>query len=496
VRTAVLIVACAMVSAAASAAPPVPPDDPLSPANEPPPAEPPTAPTEPPGPAPAPASEPPAPLPALQAPAPAPVPHIAAAPPRPLLGFAVRGKSSVQPRTIGYLAHVAIGDLIGSDDLPRLEQALLSSELFTKVSVAIEPAPGDPSPGVVIAVTAEDKHSWIAAPTAFALPGNLAFGVGYVENDFRGLDQKFLLYGQIGTRTSLFFGTFLDPAYHGSKLTWRTDLYLFRRNIDEYANPPDDPRSFAIERSTKATYLGGGALIGWNFLWWLAADLRLRGAYVYFRDPRDAADQPIAKAPENDGWDFTLQAHLTVDHRHHRYGVTWGTYAQLDLEPSLPGIGYQYQLMQLRAYQSWRLFHEHELELRGRFDAGRHLPLHEDFSLGGVSDLRGYDVDQFRGDLRLVARAEYSIPLFKWRFLAFRALGFYDAGYIGFYNRRPGDRDYLLNQLGADYTRSDVGAGIRIYLNNIVLPLLGFDVGYGIEGHSPEIYFEVGLTDF
>jgi hypothetical protein len=29
-----------------------------------------------------------------------------------------------------------------------------------------------------------------------------------------------------------------------------------------------------------------------------------------------------------------------------------------------------------------------------------------------------------------------------------------------------------------------------------VLPLLGLDVGYGIEGKSPELYFEVGLTDF
>jgi hypothetical protein len=29
-----------------------------------------------------------------------------------------------------------------------------------------------------------------------------------------------------------------------------------------------------------------------------------------------------------------------------------------------------------------------------------------------------------------------------------------------------------------------------------VLPLLGLDVGYGIEGRRPEVYFEVGLTDF
>jgi hemolysin activation/secretion protein len=175
--------------------------------------------------------------------------------------------------------------------------------------------------------------------------------------------------------------------------------------------------------------------------------------------------------------------------------VTSGSYVQLDLEPTIPGIGYAYQFASLRAYHSWQLFEDHEFELRTQFNAGRNLPLHEDFTLGGTSDLRGYDVDQFRGDTRAVFRAEYSVPLFKWRFLAFRALAFYDAGYVGYFSRR-GDRDYLINQRGDGYTRNDVGGGFRIYLNNIVLPLLGFDVGYGIEGRSPQIYFEVGLTDF
>jgi outer membrane protein assembly factor BamA len=415
---------------------------------------------------------------------------------QPILRFEIRGDTKVKPQTLGYLSHTTIGDPIDASDIPRLEQALLSSELFKTVSVSLEPAPGDPSPGLIVVATVEDKHSWIVAPTVFALPGNLAFGVGYAENNFRGLDEKYLVYGQIGTRTSLFFGTFLDPAYHGTKLTWRTDLYAYRRNLNEYANPPGNPRSFDISRTTTSTYLGGGVLVGWNFLWWLVGDLRLRGAYVYFREPHDTNGQPLPP-PEKDGWDITLQAHLTIDHRYHRYGVTWGSYLQLDLEPSIPGLSsYSYQLFMLRAYHSWRIFGEHELELRGHFNVGRHLPAHEELTLGGVSDLRGYDVDQFRGDLRAVARAEYSVPLFKWRFLAFRALGFYDTGYVGFHTRRPTDRDYLPNQLGPGYTRNDLGAGLRVYLDNIVLPLLGFDLGYGLEGHSPEIYFEVGLTDF
>jgi outer membrane protein insertion porin family len=426
---------------------------------------------------------------------PAPSAPTVAASARPIVGFEVRGSSKLQPQTLAYLTHTAIGDPIGVADLPQLEQALLSSELFTSVAVSLEVASGTPSPGAIVVATVDDKHSWIIAPTAFALPGNLAFGLGYAENNFRGLNQKFLLYGQLGTRSSLFLGSFLDPSFRGSQLTWRTDLYLFQRTISEFANPPGDPRSSAIERTTQATYLGGGALIGWRFLWWLVGDVRLRGAYVYFRDSKDAAGQAIA-TPQHDGWDISLQTHLTLDHRHHRHGVTWGPYAQLTTDVAIPGLdSYGYQMVLLRAYQSWRLFDEHELQLRTGLGLGRQLPLHEELTLGGVSDLRGYDLDQFRGDARAMFRAEYSVPLFKVRFLAFRALAFYDTGYVGFHQRRT-DRDYLANQQGRGSWRNDVGGGLRVYLNNIVLPLLGLDFGYGLEGRSPEVYFEVGLTDF
>lgn len=467
-------------------------------------ADPPSTPASP---DPAPPSAPPAakldtaPLEAPASPAPAEPPApVVPGPRRPVVGFDVRGDSKVTPKTLGYLAHVELGDLVGDGDVARLQQALVSSELFKSVAVTLEDAapvaPGAASPGVIVVATAVDKHSWIAAPTVFALPGNKAFGVGFAENNFQGTAQKFLLYGQIGTKTSLLFATFLDPAFHGSKLTWRTDIYAFRRQIQEYLNPRDDPGSFAIERSTTATYLGGGALIGWNFLWWLVGDVRLRGAYVYFRDAQDEQGNALP-IPEKDGWDFTLQLHLTLDRRHHSYGVTWGPYAQLTLEPSVPVIdSYGYQIAALRAYYSWKFFQEHELEIRGGLSVGRHIPLHEELTIGGTPDLRGYDVDQFRGDTRAVARAEYSVPLFKYRFLAFRGIGFYDAGYAGFHARRTEDRDYLASQLGAGYGRSDVGLGLRVYLNNIVLPLLGLDFGWGIEARAPEIYFEVGLTDF
>jgi outer membrane protein insertion porin family len=408
--------------------------------------------------------------------------------PRRIVGFAVRGDTKLAESTAVTLSHFDLGDAITSRDIPRIEQAFLSSELFESVKITLEDAPG----GVLVVATLVDKHSWIIAPTLFLLPGNRAFGVGFAENNFQGKNQKTLIYGQLGTRESLFFGTFLDPSIDGTQINYRADLYAYRRDISEYANPTDDATDASIARVTTTTYLGGGLLVGYRIAWWVNPDIRLRGAYVRFRP-----DDPAMLAPQHDGWDVSVQPRLTLDARHHRYGVTWGPYLQLVLDGSIPGLDdYDYSSIILRAYYSWRLFEEHQLQIRTGLAAGKHLPLHEEFTLGGVPDLRGYSVDRFRGDRRVFGRVEYSVPLAKWKFFAFRGIGFWDTGSIGFHSPRS-DRAYLPGQqVGIDRWRNDVGAGLRIYLKNIVLPLLGLDVGYGIEGRDPKIYFEVGLTDF
>ena len=189
-----------------------------------------------------------------------------------IVGFVVRGHSKVTQRTIERLSHVAIGDDVGPHDLPQIQTALLSSELFESVGVTLEPAAG----GVLVVATAEDKHSWVAAPTLYVLPGNLAVGAGFAENDFRGEDEKILLYGQLGSRDTFFYGTFLEPQIGTTHLFARFDVLPSYRANDEYDNT--NPRSAAIVRTSTETYLDAAVLGGYRFAWWLASDFRLRGA--------------------------------------------------------------------------------------------------------------------------------------------------------------------------------------------------------------------------
>ena len=106
-----------------------------------------------------------------------------------IAGIRMTGKTKVTPHTALILARVHVGDPVTPDLTSRVQEALLSSELFKSVKVTLEQAPG----GVVIVANVVDKMSWIAAPTVYVLPSSYAVGAGYAENDLFGQNRKLLL---------------------------------------------------------------------------------------------------------------------------------------------------------------------------------------------------------------------------------------------------------------------------------------------------------------
>ena len=91
------------------------------------------------------------------------------------------------------------------------------------------------------------------------------------------------------------------------------------------------------------------------------------------------------------------------------------------------------------------------------------------------------------------------MPLFTVHGVALRGLGFGDLAYLTFHTTpRPTHRTYLpgAEARGTGPLRTSIGVGTRIYMREIVLPLLGLDVGYAPEARTWQLYFAVGLTDF
>jgi len=84
--------------------------------------------------------------------------------------------------------------------------------------------------------------------------------------------------------------------------------------------------------------------------------------------------------------------------------------------------------------------------------------------------------------------------------LSVRALGFLDSGYTTFAATDNPERNYLTGSAQSENTslapfKNSVGIGTRLFLQQIVIPLLGVDLGYGLEARDVQVYLAIGLTN-
>jgi outer membrane protein insertion porin family len=427
------------------------------------------------------------------------------------------------------IADVEVGDNWQPTMVDEIKANLVNSGLFKESEVYYDTVPG----GVRLHILAKDKHSWVIAPTAYNQPTNKGGGVGFGENNLFGEGKKLLMYGQIATGESFFVGAYVDPNIAGSaRFHWQADVFLRSARIIEYEPPQSwfgDPKPL---RTSRMNYLNGGVRFGVN-LWKrhpiVSLDGRLRGAHVGFSSvekggPGDfdndlTADPPIEEItgdptsttvpkPGAEGWDISSEVSLGFDTRANWYGVQTGSRLKLAFERSLPALGsdFDYWLANVHFDISKKFLARHNLVIRADAGYGRNIPFQQEYLVGGTQ-MRGWKNNQFHGNLRFQVNTEYSVPLFTIRGLGFRALAFWDSAYITF--TRAGaqaeldsQRDYLPESTWDNSGRkalapfkNSVGGGIRLFLRQIVIPLLGLDFGYGIERKSYEVYIAIGLTD-
>ncbi len=411
--------------------------------------------------------------------------------------------------TVLLIARISVGDNFEISDVARVTSDLKASGLFNedKVSVFTTPMIG----GVKVTIMAKDKHSWIVAPTVYNQPTNKGAGVGFGENNLFGTNKKLLLYGQVATGDTFFIGAYIDPAINGSRFRWAYDIFLRRIRMIEYAIPQTLTGDTLPVRNSKLNYLNTGMRIGANVFGRTWLDIRGRGANVFYDNVelaegatlQDVTDDPMATsvpAPGREGWDLSTEIILSHNTRASWLGISEGDVYRAAYETSLDGLGsdFSYWYGTLAWLRARRYLKAHNFIVRARLSYGENVPMQHEFTSGGVR-LRGYKNEQLRGNFLAVANAEYSVPLFSIKGFGVRALAFWDSTYTTFVNTENNmSRNYLPNHetRGLAPFKNSVGFGTRVFARSIILPLLGVDVGYGLERGELEIYLAIGLTDF
>ncbi|RKH13312.1 polymerase [Corallococcus sp. CA053C] len=418
----------------------------------------------------------------------------------------VDSPGKTKPGTVSSYAQLGVGDPVDDEELKKVERRLLSTGLFQDVHVRTEPLPDG---RVRLMLEVKDKASWVVAPTVTLSSGNTGGGVLYAENNLAGRAKKFATGVQVSTGESGLFVGYLDPLVFGfPQLKFSLEGLLRSDRVDEYLPDAsqDDP---AVVRRTRLNSASGAGELGFILFERVraAAKYRLSSIDAQAPDPeKPVTEQAFSTGPSL--LDTSVRFMVGLDSRQTLHAVTEGINVEGSYEVSAPGVGseFHYRKFGVLYRHGVRFFKEHNLMLRGELSVGKDLPFHQELVMGG-NTLRGFQYRQFRGDTRLTFTAEYHFPLFTIKSLAFRGVGFSDTGVIAF-RELPEDgqlrdangrviRGYLPESksgLENATVAQGVGAGLRLYLSNVVLPLLGVDVAYGVNSGQVRVYLVAGVT--
>ncbi len=429
----------------------------------------------------------------------------------------VLGSEKTRPETVQAYSRLDVGDALSPEELTKVERRLVATGLFQEVRVSTQPM-GEGRVRVLLQV--EDKASWVVAPTFSFSRANIGGGVLYAESNLWGRSKKFAAAAQMSTAESGLFVGFLDPNLFGwPPLRFSLEGQLRSDRIEEYwprvrleNGDTQSGASQEVPEVARRTRLFSASVAG-ELSAMIVERVRVAAKYrlMLIDANAPASDMPVTEPAFEPGSiqrDTSLRLMVGIDTRQNLHAVMEGLNLEGSLEWSDPGVwsDFRYKRFGLLYRQGLRFFEEHNLVLRAELLAGTQLPFHQELVAGG-SSLRGFLYRQFRGDTRLSLTAEYHVPLFTIRSLSFRGVGFSDTGLI-MWRGIPEDRQ--LRDVNGRVVRGflpeaeagldgatlaqGVGAGLRLYLRNIVLPLVGVDMAYGVNSGELRFYLVAGVS--
>jgi outer membrane protein assembly factor BamA len=405
--------------------------------------------------------------------------------------------------TVRSIAGITRKDTLEVDTLDKVRERLNTSGLFADVNVWWEPH----GEGVRVNIAVKDKFPWAPVPTASFSANNKSFGLLFVHGNLFGRGKQLLLGGRIATVDSGMVLGYRDPAMFGSWIYWGVTGWIQNQVIPEYDN--FDVGGVATPTLLRESHLFGYGVEPTLGIAWLRR-VKTQAAWRLEHITNNHSTVPAALAPTmptptdaTQGGDVgTLRLSLTFDFRAREFAVMRGValYAGLDL--SSPQFNSDFNFW--RASASWehgiRLFKQWNFIYYGGASLGHNLPFWAENTAGG-GNLRGYLFQQFRGDSAIFGKTELHFPLFSIGSLDFRALAFYDLATI-WYREDPGagsvpDPNGYFARMTQDQRtfyqpafetglhlhsfHHDVGGGLRFFLRSVAVPLVGLDVGHGLD---------------
>lgn len=304
-------------------------------------------------------------------------------------------------------------------------------------------------------------------PVAGAERGVVGAGLFLIESNLFGQGKRVAagaFFSNRGTSASI---GYRDPAVAGTRLLFTADF----ARIDMLRE--QDAGMSAIYQFQDQRY-DLGATLGWR----IADRLTIRGGWFTLlvnATPTSGYPAP-PRAPPVRGLSGEIEFDAQDDHLWHVSGFS----TRLRYRQGVSWLASDRSLYQTSARASWSTggFADHVVSLTASFDSSRGDPIVDALRLGGMQGSRGFLRAGLWAETAGTFTVEYQVPIWhpSWGIVSWA--GFCDAG--------------ITRWEGTSTNYLAPGIGFRMYLRNLAIPAIGFDVAQATGVSSPAFSFAAG----
>jgi outer membrane protein assembly factor BamA len=387
----------------------------------------------------------------------------------------VTGNEKTESSAIIASSELMIDEEITQAVINDATDKLGSNPIFE--SVNISQLPGSDPMHLIIKITVKEKISWFVVPTFSLSEGSRSGGATYIEGNLFGRFKKALVFADYGNQARHVVVAYRDPEFFSPTFVFAIDGIYRWDKMKEYNRRKEVREVLMIERGT--TILPG---VQWNPHF----SSSLGGYYRRITHRLKSSDPNLRTVDLTNGNDIALLLKFNYTNSKSYEGLAEGP--ALELESQLSDnrffSDYNYFRQILRFSMGFGFFdHKLNISSNASVQLGRDLPYYYELMLGG-DNLRGYLNREFRGDTKYTYQQEIMAPVYNFNRFILRQVTFWDSGILYFKNR----------EFSRAAWNNGIGAGLRLYLKGIAIPLVGYDFGYAFEDKEYATYLTVGAT--
>jgi outer membrane protein assembly factor BamA len=387
-----------------------------------------------------------------------------AAPAAVVTGVEIEGNRRASAAFVRSALGVSPGDPFDPAAVPGLEQRLLNRRIFREVRIT--PVPGEG--GVVLRVALREKLTLFPVPFVSSSRGVFTGGVALLDANALGGGEQ-LVVGALGSnRGASAFALFRDPGV--AETRWLLGARIGAGDTRRERFRGADLEYRYRERQLEWALTGGRRL-----------DERLSVLAGWSERRGEARTSDGYAAPPRGGAVRGPIVEVELEAADQRGELAEGVVGRAEVKQGLRFGAGDRRTFQATATATWtrRVFRDHGLSLTVRGDRVGGDPVLDAARLGGQPGSRGFRAQGLWAQSAASAALEYQVPLWRPRWGALAAAGFCDAGWVRW---RAEETRYVAP-----------GAGIRLFLRNLAIPVVGLDVAWASGVDAPAFSAQVGF---